>query len=79
MWDEEFISNMDPNTACEVASAAYAMDIKPLVDMLCKRIAYFIKGKTAEEIRHTFNIENDLTEAEEAQTRMLILYVLYIK
>ena len=40
------------------------MDIKPLLDLSCAKIASIMKGKTAEEIRQLFNIECDLTEEE---------------
>ena len=43
------------------------MDIKPLLDLTCAKVASMIKGKTAEEIRVVFNIKNDFTPEEEAQ------------
>lgn len=45
------------------------MDIKPLMDLTCAKIASLIKGKTPEEIRKEFNIVNDFTPEEEAQVR----------
>ncbi len=58
-WDDEFAS-LDPRQLCELASAAYYLDIKALVDLTCKTIAGMISGKSADEIRSTFHIENDL-------------------
>ena len=49
--------------------AANYLDIKKLLDLCCKNVANMIKGKTAEEIRKTFNIKNDFTEEEEAAVR----------
>ena len=43
--------------------------IKGLLDVTCKTVANFIKGKTPEEIRKTFNIKNDFTPSEEEQVR----------
>jgi Skp1 family, dimerisation domain len=49
--------------------AAYALEIQPLVELCCKIVASMIKGKSAEEIRKTFNITNDFTPEEEEQIR----------
>jgi len=40
------------------------MDIKPLLDLSCAKVASIMKGKSSEEIRQIFNIECDLTEEE---------------
>jgi hypothetical protein len=42
----------------ELILAANYMDIKPLLDLACAKVASLIKGKTPEEIRKTFNIKN---------------------
>ena len=49
------------------AQAANYMDIKPLLDLTCAKVASMIKGRTPEEIRKVFNIVNDFTPEEEAQ------------
>ena len=51
--------------------AANYMDIKPLLDLTCAKVASMIKGKTPEQIRKTFNIQNDFTPAEEEGTCLL--------
>nr|CAG8505232.1 1660_t:CDS:2 [Entrophospora candida] len=56
-WDAEF------------CKAANYLDIKPLLDLACKTVANMIKSKSPEEIRRTFNIENDFTPEEEEQVR----------
>jgi hypothetical protein len=37
------------------------MDIKPLLDLSCAKVASMLKGKTPEQIRKQFNIANDFT------------------
>ena len=49
--------------------AANYLDIKPLLDLCCAKVASMIKGKNPDEIRSEFNIVNDFTEEEEKQIR----------
>ncbi|PWN25704.1 putative negative regulator sulfur controller-3 [Jaminaea rosea] len=67
-WDQKFIS-VDQEMLFEIILAANYLDIKPLLDVGCKTVANMIKGKTPEEIRRLFNIQNDFTPEEEAQIR----------
>ncbi|KAL7751910.1 hypothetical protein RI367_002432 [Sorochytrium milnesiophthora] len=67
-WDAEFI-NVEQELLFEIILAANYLDIKPLLDLGCKTVANMIKGKTPEEIRKTFNIDNDFTPEEEEQIR----------
>ncbi|KAI8925408.1 putative negative regulator sulfur controller-3 [Entophlyctis helioformis] len=67
-WDAEFIK-VDNDELFEIILAANYMDIKPLLDLGCKAVANVIKGKSPEEIRTMFNIENDFTPEEEEQIR----------
>ncbi len=43
--------------------------MRTLVDLTCAQVACFMKGRSAEEIRQRFNIENDLTPEEEEAIR----------
>lgn len=52
-----------------IAQAANYLDIKALLDVGCKTVANMIKGKSPDEIRKTFNIQNDFTSEEEEQIR----------
>jgi S-phase kinase-associated protein 1 len=67
-WDAEFVQ-MDQASLFELILAANTLDCKPLLDLACKAVAEMIKGKTPEEIRNHFNIENDFTAEEEEQVR----------
>ena len=67
-WDQKYME-VDQETLFDVILAANYLDIKPLLDVGCKTVANMIKGKSAEEIRRTFNITNDFTPEEEAQIR----------
>ena len=63
-WDVKFLSELELDSIFDVINAANYLDIKSLLDLSCAKIASEMKGKTAEEIRTKFNIENDLSEAE---------------
>jgi S-phase kinase-associated protein 1 len=67
-FDAEF-TKVDQGTLFELILAANYLNIKPLLDLTCLTVANMIKGKTPEEIRKTFNIENDFTPEEEEEVR----------
>ncbi|KAL3476095.1 Skp1 family, dimerization domain-containing protein [Aspergillus californicus] len=67
-WDQKFMQ-VDQEMLFEIILAANYMDIKALLDIGCKTVANMIKGKSPEEIRKTFNIQNDFTAEEEDQIR----------
>ncbi|CEP15341.1 hypothetical protein [Parasitella parasitica] len=67
-WDQKFME-VDQETLFDIILAANYLDIKPLLDIGCKTVANMIKGKSAEDIRRTFNITNDFTPEEEAQIK----------
>lgn len=63
-WDERFV-RLEPGALCELASAAYHLEIKPLVDLTCQAIAQLLKGKSPAEIRRTFNILYDFAPGDD--------------
>lgn len=63
-WDATFISSFDLDTVFDLINASNYLDLRPLLDLCCARIASIMKGKSAEEIRSIFNLENDLSEDE---------------
>lgn len=69
-FDAEFINVDDQNLLFNLIMAANYLEIKSLLDLACQRVADMIKGKNAEEIRETFNIENDFAPGEESKIRL---------
>ncbi|XP_015170516.1 SKP1-like protein 1B [Solanum tuberosum] len=67
-FDAEFVK-VDQSTLFNLMLAANYLNIKSLLDLTCQTVADMIKGKTPEEIRKTFNIENDFTPEEEEEVR----------
>ncbi|XP_062716300.1 S-phase kinase-associated protein 1-like [Aedes albopictus] len=67
-WDKEFMK-IDNQTLFGLIKAANYLDIRGLVALTCKTVANMMKGKTENEIRKTFNIQNDLTPEQEEQIR----------
>lgn len=67
-WDSDFLK-VNQGTLFHLVLAANYLNIKGLLDITCKTVANMIKGKNPEEIRKTFNIENDFTPEEEEQIR----------
>ncbi|KAK2947666.1 putative E3 ubiquitin ligase complex SCF subunit sconC [Blattamonas nauphoetae] len=59
-FDNAFV-NMPNNLLFSVVTAAHYLEIKALLDLCCAKIASTLKGKSPEEIRAQYNIENDLT------------------
>lgn len=68
-WDTNFVVGMSQSHLFAVISAANYLDIKPLLDLTCQRVADMIKRKTPGEIRKLFNIKNDFTPEEEEEMR----------
>lgn len=66
--DYEFI-DVDNEQLFELIMAANFLNIKPLLDLASAKVASLIKGRSVEEIRTMFNIQNDFTPEQEAQVR----------
>lgn len=67
-FEKEFL-DMETSDVFNVILAANYLNIEKLLDASCRSVADMIKGKTPEEIRETFNIQNDFTPEEEEQVR----------
>uniref|UniRef100_A0A183DL91 Skp1 domain-containing protein n=1 Tax=Gongylonema pulchrum TaxID=637853 RepID=A0A183DL91_9BILA len=66
-WRQDFLTLSDNNELFEIVQAANYLDISELLAEGCKAIANQIKGKSVQELREFFNIENDFTPEEEAR------------
>lgn len=68
-WYSDFIlrvSNGDDNNVIELMKAANYMQVHTLIELCCAYTATQIKGRSPEEIRKHFKIEDDFTEEEKA-------------
>lgn len=65
-WSAEYV-DVDQEMLFEIVMAANYLDIKPLLELSCAKVASLIKGKSIQEIRQFFQIENDFSPEEEAQ------------
>jgi len=76
-WDKDFIftdlvkngNEKEHELLIDTIMAANFMNVKDLLDLTCATVASMIKGKTPEQIRKLFNIENDFTPEEEEKIR----------
>lgn len=69
-WDAEFVRRIaNHEELFELIEAAHYMDLRGLMELGAAKVASMIRGKTPEEIRELFGIENDFTPEEEAQIR----------
>lgn len=67
-WYNTFVS-IHHTELFQLVEGANYMDVGPLMDLTCAKIASMIKDKTVEEIRATFDLQNDFTPEEEAAFR----------
>lgn len=67
-WYSEFI-NLPKEEVFSLVMAANYLDNKQLLELCCAKVATFIKGRTPEEIRSLFEIENDFSHEEEQRIR----------
>ncbi len=63
-WDVKFINSVDLDTTFDIINAAHYMDIPPLLNLACAKIAVVMTVSTREELIQIFNIECDITQEE---------------
>jgi len=67
-WDKSFLE-IDQSFLIELIMAANYLNMKDLLNLTCAKVASMLKGKSPEQIREMFGIENDFTPEEEAKIR----------
>ena len=67
-WDEDFLQ-LEQAELYDLLLAANYLEIKDLLDTICKTVALMIQDKSAEEIREKFDIKNDFSKAEEEKIK----------
>ena len=65
-WYADYV-NIEQEELHELVMASEYLNIKPLLELSCAKVAANIKNKSVKEIRQYFSIENDFTPEEEAQ------------
>jgi len=68
-YDAAFVDDIDQDTLFKLLLAANYMDVKSLLGLICAKVASMMKGKTADQIRKTFNIRGEFTPEEEEEIR----------
>ena len=63
-WDKDFV-DVEVRMLYDLIMAADYLNIPPLIDLICDKIASLFKGQTPEKIREIFNIENDFSKEED--------------
>ena len=67
-WYADFV-DISIEELQELISAANYLDIRPLLEVTWATVAAMMKGKSVEEYRKLFNIENNFTPEEEEQIK----------
>lgn len=67
-WDKNYIQ-MSKEMLIDLTLAANYIYCKDLLDLCCATIASLVKGKSVEEMREFFGVENDFTPEEEEKIR----------
>ena len=67
-FDAKFVEMPHEHLFSVIAASNY-MSIEPLLDLTAARVASLIAGKTPQQIRDEFGIENDFTPEEEEEIK----------
>jgi len=56
-WYIDFVSSQDENGLYEILEASTYLDIEPLQELICARIASLIKGNECDELKKIFGLD----------------------
>ncbi len=68
-WSANYIDNLSLETLVDLTTASNYMEIQPLLDLCCAKIASMCKDKSEEEIFKTFGVTETFSEEEKAKIR----------
>lgn len=68
-WDKTYLKNINNETLINIIMASNYINCKDLLNLTCAKVASTLKGKSPEQIRELFGIENDFTPEEESKIR----------
>ena len=68
-FDKKFLDKMDQSQLISIITASNFLNNKPLLDLGCAMVASMIKGKSTDQIRGMFGIENDFTPEEDEEIK----------
>jgi len=63
-WEKKFTGDLSQPETFQLILAANYLDIKPLLNLLCKWVALQLAGKTPEQIRAYFGVDREFTPEE---------------
>lgn len=66
-FDYEFVSSCSQTTLFEIMVTANYLEIPPLLELTQAYIASLMYGKTPQEVRHIFGIQDNTTPEEEQE------------
>jgi len=68
-WDENWVKSLSEDQLIEMIKAANFLDFKSVFDLCACYTASLFKGKSIEELRAKYGIQEEFTEAEEARIK----------
>ena len=68
-WSSEYIDGLSLEELVDLTVAANFMELQPLLDLTCAKIASMCKDKSEDEIFKTFGVTETFTEEEKAKIR----------